>query len=81
MDFRPHIPKLDQDERDPLIVPGKHHVGSLLVRNYYQQTGRLLTKGPIHAASLWITGGKKLVNIIIFHYVLCQKLCVHLQIQ
>ncbi len=75
---------LDQEEKNPLIVPGKHHVGALLVRHYHQQIqhqGRLLTEGAIRAAGFWIIGGKRLVNNILYHCVLCRKLRGHLQTQ
>ncbi|KAL0153706.1 hypothetical protein M9458_050984 [Cirrhinus mrigala] len=76
--------KLDQDEKNPLIIPGKHHVGALLVRHYHHQTqhqGRLLTEGAVRAAGLWVIGGKRLVNNILYHCVLCRKLRGHLQTQ
>ncbi len=75
---------LDQEEKNPLIVPGKHHVGALLVRHYHQQIqhqGRLLTEGAVRAAGFWIIGGKRLVNSILYHCVLCRKLRGHLQTQ
>lgn len=41
----------------------------------------LLTEGAICAAGFWIIGGKRLASNILYHCVLCRKLCGHLQTQ
>lgn len=64
-------------EKNPLIIPGKHHVATLLIRYYHEQTshqGRLFTEGAIRTAGYWITGVKRLVSSSINHCVTCRKL-------
>ncbi|KAK0139045.1 hypothetical protein N1851_024400 [Merluccius polli] len=54
--------ELQPDEKFPLIIPGKHHIATLLVRHHHQKTqhqGRLFTEGALRAAGLWIIGGKR----------------------
>eukprot|EP00079_Xenopus_tropicalis_P026785 XP_012820751.2 PREDICTED: uncharacterized protein LOC101731053 [Xenopus tropicalis] len=68
---------LEQEEKNPLIIPSNHHIASLLVLHYHQQTrhqGRLFTEGALRAAGFWIVGAKKLVSSVIFKCVTCRKL-------
>lgn len=72
------------NERNPVIVPGKHHIASLLVRHHHEQTqhqGRLFTEGAVRAAGLWIVGGKRCVSRTIHHCVTCRKLRGPIQAQ
>lgn len=69
--------ELQSEEKTPIIIPGKHHIATLLVRYYDQKTqhqGRLFTEGALRAAGLWIVGGKRRVSSIIYGYVTCRKL-------
>lgn len=64
-------------ERNPIIVPAKHHIAILLVRLHHtsvQHQGRHITEGAIRSAGLWIVGGKRLISSIIFKCVVCRKL-------
>nr|XP_055025104.1 uncharacterized protein LOC129414995 [Misgurnus anguillicaudatus] len=68
---------LGYEEKQPIIVPGRHHIATLLVRYYHEQTqhqGRLFTEGAIRSAGLWIVGGKRCVNSLIFRCVTCRRL-------
>ncbi|XP_061190615.1 uncharacterized protein LOC133198553 [Saccostrea echinata] len=70
--------KLTLREKKPLIIPGRHHIATLLVRHYHenikQHQGRHFTEGAIRAAGLWITGAKRLVSSIIHKCITCRKL-------
>ena len=60
-------------EKKPLIVPGRHHIATLLVRRYhsdYHHQGRHITEGVVRAAGFWIIGSKRLVSSSIT----CRKL-------
>ena len=68
---------LTDKERHPVILPGSHHVATLLVRYHHQQIkhqGRHFTHGRIHATGYWIIGEKRLTNTIIHECVPCRKL-------
>ena len=57
--------ELDSGEKNPIILPGRNHVSTLLVRHYHDQVqhqGRHLTEGAVRASGLWIIGGKRLIN-------------------
>ena len=67
---------LSDKERHPVILPGSHHVTTLLVRHHHQQTkhqGRHLTRGRIRATGYWIIGEKRLVNRVIHECIPCRK--------
>lgn len=73
------MPSSDEpwEEKHPIIVPGKHHISTLLVRHYHEQVahqGRHLTEGALRSAGLWLVGGKRLVSSVIHKCVLCKKL-------
>jgi hypothetical protein len=71
-------------ERNPLIIPGKCHLATLLIRHQHekvQHQGRHLTHGAVRAAGLWILGGKRLINKIISDCVKCRKLRGRQEIQ
>lgn len=68
---------LHPSEKNPVIIPGKHHIATLLVQHYHnlvKHQGRHLTEGSIRSAGYWITGGKRLINSIIHKCVLCKRL-------
>lgn len=65
------------DERNPLIIPGRHHVATLLVRHYHervQHQGRHFTEGAIRSAGFWLIGGKRCIRSVLSGCVLCKKL-------
>lgn len=67
--------QLHKNETNPVIIPNKHHIATLIVRHHHQKVkhqGRHLTEGAIRASGLWLVGGKRLISSIIHK-------CVHLQ--
>lgn len=51
--------QLAPEESQPIIIPGKHHVTSLLIRHYHKQVcyqGRHLTEGAFRHAGFWAVG-------------------------
>ncbi|XP_049918800.1 uncharacterized protein LOC126401515 [Epinephelus moara] len=75
---------LSQAEKNPLIVPGQHHVASLIVKHCHEQTlhqGRLYTEGAVRSAGWWIVGGKRRVSNVIHHCVKCRRLRAPLCVQ
>ncbi|XP_060757456.1 uncharacterized protein LOC132868527 [Neoarius graeffei] len=75
---------LGSDEKRPLILPGRHHVATLIVRHFHEQAhhqGRHFTEGAIRSAGYWILGGKRCINRVIFECVVCRKLRGKCQVQ
>ncbi len=71
-------------EKNPVILPGKHHVSALLIRHYHERVeyqGRIFTEGAIRAAGLWLIGGKRCINSILHACVTCRKLRGKLEMQ
>ncbi|KAM4810220.1 uncharacterized protein WCC33_019003 [Rhinophrynus dorsalis] len=69
--------KVEFMEKHPSVIPGHHHVATLLVQHYHVQVkhqGRLFTEGSLRAAGLWIVGAKRCVSKLIFNCVTCRKL-------
>lgn len=69
--------QLGHEEKRPLIMPGQHHVTSLLVQHYHvesQQQGRHFTEGAVHSAGYWIVSAKRCVSSFIFKCITCRKL-------
>ncbi|XP_054915813.1 uncharacterized protein LOC129379188 [Poeciliopsis prolifica] len=68
---------LGSAEKRPVILPGRHHVTTLIVRHYHaesQHQGRHFTEGAIRSAGFWILGGKRCVSKLIFECVTCKRL-------
>ena len=68
---------LTLEECHPIVIPGKHHVATLLVRHLHaraQHQGRTFTQGIIRSSGYWIVGGSRLVNRVINQCVKCRKL-------
>lgn len=75
---------LDRSEMHPIILSGKHHIASLLIRHHHKQVhhqGRHFTEGAVRAAGFWIVGGKRSVSKTIHYCVICRKLRGPMQIQ
>lgn len=54
--------KLDNFEKNPVIISGSHHIAILLLRHHHDLLKHLachLTEGAVKSAGLWITGGKR----------------------
>ena len=69
--------KLQKNEINPLIIPSRHHISTLLTRHHHEKVkhqGRHLTEGAIRAIGLWIVGAKRCISGIIHKCVTCRKL-------
>ena len=69
--------QLTLSEVNPLIVPGDHHLATLIIRHYHETVkhqGRHLTEGAIRADGLWLVGGKRRIQSFLFKCVICRKL-------
>lgn len=67
--------RLSLREKKPLIISGRHHAATLIVRHYHekvQHQGHHITEEAIRAAGLWIIGAKRHVSSVIC--VTCRKL-------
>lgn len=68
---------LGTDEIHPILIPGKHHVATLLIRHHHERIkhqGRHITEGAIRASGLWIVGAKRAITGFIYKCVTCRKL-------
>ena len=64
-------------EKNPLLLPGTHHVSKLIVRHFHAEARhqeRSFTERAVRSAGFWKTRGKKLVASIIHQCVPCRKL-------
>ncbi|KAM9320270.1 uncharacterized protein PAF06_004771 [Gastrophryne carolinensis] len=69
--------ELGGQERNPLIIPARHHITTLLIRHYHEgvkHQGRHFTEGAIRAAGLWIIGAKRQIATTLHSCVHCRKL-------
>ena len=69
--------KLDSTLTQPMLIPGKHSIATLLVRKHHTDVshqGRHLTEGKVRSSGIWITGCKRLVSSLIHKCVDCRKL-------
>ncbi len=76
--------EIELDVRTPLIIPGKHHIATLLVKHHHervQHQGRHYTEGAVRAAGYWVVGGKRRVCSVIHECLTCRKLRRAPQIQ
>lgn len=79
-----HRSSLNQSEKIPLIIPGKHHIATLLIRHHHKRIhhqGSPFTEGAVCAAGFWIVGGKGRMSSIIHQCVTCRQLRAPLSIQ
>ena len=68
---------IPSNQRNPVILPGNHHISQLLVLYHHdlvKHQGRHLTEGAVRAAGLWIIGAKRLISSVIHKCVVCRKL-------
>lgn len=64
-------------ETNPIILPGKHHVTTLLVRHHHEKVnhqGRHFTEGAVRESGLWIVGAKRCIGKVISKCVTCKRL-------
>ena len=67
---------LNVDERHPIIIPGSHHIATLLAKHLHNEVkhqGRHFTHGIIRSNGYWIIGGKRLISKIIYQCMTCRK--------
>ncbi|KAM9781210.1 uncharacterized protein LOC133168561 isoform X2 [Syngnathus typhle] len=60
---------LSDPEKHPIILPGKHHVSTLLIRHHHERVehqGRSFTEGAVRAAGIWLIGGKRRISSTVF---------------
>ena len=68
---------LSTDEVNPIIVPGRHHLGTLIVRHHHQAVkhqGRHFTEGAIRASGIWLVGAKRRICSVLSKCVVCRRL-------
>ncbi|XP_033762808.1 uncharacterized protein LOC117344237 [Pecten maximus] len=68
---------LSKMEKNPVLIPRRHHVATLLIRHYHDKVrhqGRLLTEGAIRNAGFWIVGCRRMINSYLRKCVRCLKL-------
>lgn len=68
---------LNMDETHPIIIPGHHHLATLLISHYHEEVkhqGRHLTEGAIRAAGFWLVGGKRCISSLLHRCITCRKL-------
>lgn len=71
-----HAP-VDRHEKNPIILPGRHHISTLLIRHFHDQVkhqGRLFTEGALRTAGFWLINGKRSISSVIHKCVVCRKL-------
>ena len=75
---------LTSEEKHPVILPGQHHVTTLIVEHLHKEIkhqGRHFTQGIVRARGYWIISGKRVINKVVYHCIKCRKLRGKLQIQ
>lgn len=68
---------LPSHEANPLLIPGKHHIATLLIQHHHeavQHQGRHFTEGAVSGSGLWIVGAKRFISSVIHKRVTCRKL-------
>lgn len=68
---------LQSEEKNPVIMPQRHHVTNLLIWHHHrkvQHQGRHFTEGALRSAGIWIIGGKRPISSLIHSCVTCRRL-------
>ncbi|KAL0153107.1 hypothetical protein M9458_051601 [Cirrhinus mrigala] len=71
-----HAPVVSE-ERNPIVLPGRHHMSTLLIRHFDEQVkhqGRLLTEEALRTVGFWLINGKRSIRSVIHKCVVCRKL-------
>ena len=69
--------ELGMEETNPIIIPGRHRLATLLVCQHHdvvKHQGRHFTEGAVRAAGFWIIGAKRCIATFLFNCVTCRKL-------
>lgn len=69
--------QLNSEERNPVILPGRHHISTLVIRHYHnrvQHQGCLFTEGAVRTAGFWLVGDKACVSSVLHKCLICRKL-------
>ncbi|KAL0162344.1 hypothetical protein M9458_041740, partial [Cirrhinus mrigala] len=68
---------LSMNEVHPIIIPGRHHLATLLVSHYHEAVkhqGRHLTEGAIRTAGFWLVGAKRCISSLLHRCIICRRL-------
>lgn len=68
---------LSMNETHPIIIPGQHHLATLLMSHYHEAVkhqGRHLTEGAIRLAGFWLVGAKRGISSLLHRCITCRKL-------
>ena len=69
--------ELTNEEKHPVILPGQHHITTLVVEHLHHEIkhqGRHFTQGIVRAKlGYWIIGGKRIINRVIYRCFKCRK--------
>ncbi|XP_033760782.1 uncharacterized protein LOC117342685 [Pecten maximus] len=68
---------LEEGIQHPILIPGKHHIATVITRHYHETVshqGRHFTEGAVRAAGFWVTRGKRLISLLIHRCVKCRRL-------
>ena len=68
---------LSRDQRNPVIIHGKSHIGRILIAHHHEKIhhqGRVLTEGALISHVYWIISGKRAVASFLHKCVMCRKL-------
>ncbi|XP_015230163.1 PREDICTED: uncharacterized protein LOC107084718 [Cyprinodon variegatus] len=79
-----HHSSLNRTEKNPVIIPGQHHVAALIIRHCHEQVhhqGSHFTEGAVHTSGFWIVGCKRKVSSILNQCVTCKRLRAPLIVQ
>ncbi|XP_060761029.1 uncharacterized protein LOC132870982 [Neoarius graeffei] len=75
---------LEVKETNPIILPGSHHITTLIVRHHHervQHQGRHFTEGAVRESGLWIMGAKRCIGKILNKCVICRRLRGKIEVQ
>lgn len=68
---------LNTKEKLPLVIPGRSHVATLLLRHYHERVkhqGCDFTEGAIRSAGNWIVGARRCIDRVLHKCVMRNKL-------
>ena len=68
---------LNDNMRNPIILPKNHHVSYLIIRHLHQKIfhqGRHFTEGAVRSAGFWVVSSRRMTASVIKNCVTCRKL-------